>query len=316
VIGSTYKKFASEHGMTVSSGVAYGKLYGYAATLSEGSGWKRIGVSCLFTDRNKRAQLQAELNSHNLMKEFRVQELALCDDGIVIVFHDNPGTMKKLRAFCEWFFPMLPSYGATGADICPECGQPITDSGSWQLVGEMAVHVHSACIARMQHNLEREEQLASENTADHSYLSGLVGALIGGLLGAVIWGSVLYLGYYASIVGVLIGVLASKGYDITRGKQQKGKIVIVLAVTILAVIAGTLGAYSFELIRQISIGTLPGYAYSDVFWMMGYMLQDPQFLGEVVRQILIGLLYALLGASVVLLRVHKDTKGTKIKQLK
>ncbi len=315
MIASTYKKFANEHGMTVSNGVAYGTLYGYAATLSEGSGWKRIGVSCLFTDSDKRARLQTELDSHNLMKEFRVQELLLCDDGIIIVFHDNPGTMKKLRAFCEWFFPMLPSYGATGAEICPECGQPITDSGSWQLVGEMAVHVHSACVARIQHNLEREERLDAENNADRSYLSGLVGALVGGLLGAIVWGGVLYLGYYASIVGVLIGILASKGYDITHGKQKMGKIFIVLGVTVFAVLAGTFGAYAVSMAMEISSGALPGYVMGDLPWMMLYLLQDPEFLRLAALDVGAGLLYALLGAGYVLLRVYKSTKAVKIRSL-
>ena len=41
LIGSGLKKLAKEYGMTV-SGVAYGSLGGFAATLSEGAGFKRI----------------------------------------------------------------------------------------------------------------------------------------------------------------------------------------------------------------------------------------------------------------------------------
>ena len=39
MIASTYKKLASEYGMQVDKGVAYGSLGGFAATLSEGGGW-------------------------------------------------------------------------------------------------------------------------------------------------------------------------------------------------------------------------------------------------------------------------------------
>ena len=38
MIGSGLKKLAQENGMTVSNGVAYGSLQGYAATLSQGRG--------------------------------------------------------------------------------------------------------------------------------------------------------------------------------------------------------------------------------------------------------------------------------------
>ena len=37
MIGSGLKKLASENGMKVARGVAYGALRGYAATLSEGN---------------------------------------------------------------------------------------------------------------------------------------------------------------------------------------------------------------------------------------------------------------------------------------
>ena len=315
MIGHTYKKFAAEHQMTVAKGIAYGSFYGYAATMCEGAGWKRIAVSCRFTDADKRDQLEAELNTHDLMKEFRVQELALCDDGIIIVFYDNPGTMKKLRAFCEWFFPTLSAYGVTGADICPECGQPITDNGSWKLVGEMAVHMHTACISRMQSSLDREAQMEAENNADKSYLNGLVGALIGALLGAVVWGGLMYAGFYASAVGVLIGVLTSKGYDITNGKQKVGKIFIVLIATILSVVVGTFGAYAASLAVEISSGLLPGYVMGDIPWMLLYLLQDPEFLRAAALDIALGLMYALLGAGYILLRVYKSTKDIKVQTL-
>ena len=38
MVGSGLKKLANEYGMTVSNGIAYGSLGGYAATMDEGSG--------------------------------------------------------------------------------------------------------------------------------------------------------------------------------------------------------------------------------------------------------------------------------------
>lgn len=65
MIGSGLKKLAKENGLRVSNGVAYGSLRGYAATLSEGSGFKQIVISTKFSARQAPgASGQAERGQH------------------------------------------------------------------------------------------------------------------------------------------------------------------------------------------------------------------------------------------------------------
>lgn len=315
MIGPGLKKYAKQHNMTIENGIAYGSLHGYAVSLYEGNGWKAIDVACLFPDGQKMAQLMALLDDSKLQKEYRITELTLTPNGIFIRFYDNPGTMKRIIAFADRFLPQLSEYGATGADICPRCGLPHDSGSRWYVIDGSAARLHRSCAERIRQSENHKARIAEENSAGESYLMGFIGALIGGLLGAVIWGAVLYMGYYASLVGILIGLLASKGYDMLRGKQKKGKIVILLLITILSVIIGTLGAYEFELIRAITVGELPGFYISDTPWMLLSLLADPTFMEEVLRQIAAGLLYALIGVSVILLRVHKETKAFKMKEL-
>ena len=314
MILSGLKKLAAKHNMTVANGVAYGSYYGYTATLHEGNGWKAIVISCTFADSRQIARLQSTLDSRMLRKQYRVTDLVLAPNGIRIVFHDNPGTMKKLEAFSEWFFPQLEEYGVSSADICPVCGQPHDESSQWYF-SDYAQHLHVACAQQLLNEEDRRNQAEEAENATRSYVSGLFGAVLGGLLGAALWGAVLYMGYYASLVGIAIGLFASKGYDLLGGKQKKGKIFILLLVTILSVIAGTMGAYGFELVRMISTGELSGYVVADAPWMLLTMCGDPDFLREVLIQIGMGMLYALLGVSVILLRVHKETKNVKMKQM-
>ena len=105
MIGSGLKKFATENGLKVAKGVAYGSLRGFAATLSEGSGYKSIVLTTKFTDTQKRDELQAQLNSRNITRDFRVRSLNFAPDGISIVFNDTVGTMGKIKEFTDWFFP-------------------------------------------------------------------------------------------------------------------------------------------------------------------------------------------------------------------
>ena len=92
MVGSAFKKLAAEHGMKVSKGVAYGNLRGFAATLSEGSGYKQIVFTTKFTDPAGKGRLLDIINSADLKKEYRVLQLNLAPNAVQVVFHDNPGS--------------------------------------------------------------------------------------------------------------------------------------------------------------------------------------------------------------------------------
>lgn len=310
MIGSALKKLAAEHGMKVSHGVAYGSMKGYAATLSEGAGYKRIVLSTLIQDPERLRQLKAEFVGRDLMKEFRVQELGMSDKYINIEFHDNPGTMKKLLAFIDWFFPLLDASGATKADVCVACGG-VVDAGRWKLINGTAHYMHEQCAQKILREVEGElenEQLEKKE----SYLTGLVGALLGAAAGAVVWAVVLSLGYVASIVGLLIGFLAMKGYDLLRGKQGKGKLVILLFAIVFGVVLGTFGAYIWELGSAIQSGEFYGYTYADIPMMLGVLLEDSEFVSLVFKDTLLGLLYAALGAFGLLIKTGKQVSDFRM----
>ena len=137
MINSVYKKFAVSKGLNVSNGVAYGSLDGYATTLSEGAGFKRIDVTTYFEDVDDLKALEQELNAVDLKREYRITQIAINQRSINIIFYDNPGTMKKLTAFVEYFYPLLAKYNAATSSYCPDCKQEIFD-GTWLDSGENA----------------------------------------------------------------------------------------------------------------------------------------------------------------------------------
>ena len=315
MIGSALKKLAKQNNMKVSQGVAYGSFHGFSATLSEGVGYKLIVVATKFPDPIKRFALEDEMNKHNLMKEFRVQDLTFMDDGVLINFYDNPGTMKKLNAFVDYFFPMLQETGALGAEYCCECGQSFMGNDTWQLVNGVALHVHDTCARRIEENAEREEEQMKEEVRG-SYLTGFIGALLGGIVGAIVWAVVLYLGYFASIVGVLIGFLANLGYGWFKGKNGKGKLVILIIVALVSVCLGTFGADAIVLAGMISGGELPGYVFGDIPAMiLLVLLEDAEYLTGTLTNMGIGLVFAFLGMWGVLRRTRKETASFKMKEL-
>ncbi len=314
MIGSGLKKLAKEHGMNIASGVAYGNLMGYSTTLSEGAGWKRIDVATQFADPEQRIALQQKVNAVDIRREYRVQNLEINHSCVNIIFLDNPGTMKKMRAFIEWFYPLLSQHNAAVANICPECGGEIT-AGTWYLVNGIAYQMHENCANHLQLTIQQEkQQLKEEDTG--SYLQGFVGAFLGAALGAVVWALVLVAGYFASIIGLLIGWLAEKGYKLFHGKQGKGKVAILIIVIILAVCLGTLAADGISLAQMIGNGELPGYTYRDIpETILFLMVVDSEYLSALLGNIAMGLLFAGLGVFALLRKTSKEVSGFNMKKL-
>lgn len=317
MIGSGLKKFALENGLSVDSGVGYGNLRGFQATLSEGSGFKQFVINTKFPDVEKLNTLQANLNSVNLQKDFRIQQLSFATNGVVIVFLDNPGTMKKIAAFTDWFFPLLAEAEAYSADICPECGEPLNGDGVWRKVSGIAGCYHTACAEQLSQELA-DEQEAKEQADNGTYVSGAIGALLGSLIGAVVWALVLSAGYVASIIGLLIAFLADKGYDLLKGRQGKGKIVALVVSVVLGVAVGTFLAEFMaiaDLINQDYF--IPEITYAnipEIFFLE--MTENPEYSSAVLGNFFQGLLFAAIGVVFFISQAAKKVSSPKMTELK
>ena len=307
-------KICQRKGHECPNGVAYGSLDGFAATLSEGTGYKQIVFTVTFLDLAKRAELQDRLSGMNLQKTYRVQKLEFSPIAISVTFTDNPGTMKKIAEFLDFFLPLLREHQATGAHICTQCGGQIT-AGSWVLVNGVAYHVHDACGEKM--NREISEGNTARTEQSGNYLSGLLGALLGSALGAVVWGMVLSAGYVASLVGLLIGFLAEKGYNLLHGKQGKGKIWILFLSVVLGVVLGTLGYYYADALNFIRSGEIPELVASDAPMLLKLVFtQDPEFRRGVIADLVTGLLFAALGVAALIHKTKKSVSGDTFFKLK
>lgn len=314
MIGSGLKKLAQQHGMTVAGGVVFGSLMGYAATLSEGSGYKRIVISTKMTQTDGQQRLLEAVNGVDVTRQYRVQSLQISLRCIDIVFQDTVGTMKKIEEFIAWFFPILASVGATGANVCAECGAEVA-GGGWYQVDQVVHHMHESCAQRVQGQLESDNRQRKESDTG-SYAGGALGAVLGALLGSVVWALVLAGGYVASIVGFVIGWLAEKGYNLLKGKQGKGKVVILILAVILGVLVGTIAPDVVTLAGMINNGELPGNTYGDIpLLLVDIMILDSEYMSAVIGNALLGLLFAALGVFALLRKTGAAVADTKFKKL-
>lgn len=315
MIGSGLKKLAAENGMKVDKGVAYGSLQGYAATMCEGSGWKRIAFAASFADPVQKTAFMDAVNAVDVQKTYRVRNLGIGPKSIQIVFNDTVGTIGKIKEFLGWFLPLLKQYQASAWNICPECGCEVSE-GKWMLIEGVAYYMHESCAQKTVRDVAGEnERRAQEDTG--SYIKGAVGAFLGSALGAVVWALVLMFGYVASLVGLLIGWLSDKGYRLMHGKNGKGKVAILILSVIFGVVIGTIGADVITLLQMIDNGEMPGVVAGDIPALMQYLfLEDPEYRAITLKNIGMGLLFAALGVYWLVIRTGKEVSDAKIVELK
>lgn len=313
MIGSGLKKYAKEFDMKVDSGVAYGVMNGYAVTLQEGSGYKQMAISTRFAEMEQQRAFEQQINAGNVASKYRVQRLSITPNCIIVVFTDSLGTMNKIRDFWDWLLPLLQANGASLATVCNECGGVIYDGGVWMLRdGIAASHVHEACANKVKEALlDENSQRAQE---DHgSYATGAAGAFIGALLGAVVWAIVLMAGFVAGLIGLLIGFFANTGYNLMKGKQGKAKIAVLVLAIIAGVLIGTIGGYALITLESMNMEGIETEYFGVCF---GLMMSDSYVQSGLIRDVLVGLLFAGLGVYGLLKQEQKKIVGETVKILK
>lgn len=315
MIGSGLKKLAKESGMTVYGGVAYGSLRGYAATLSEGAGYKKIDFAVFFPDPAERVAMTDRIAVSNVRSAYRVQNISFGAKAVQVTFHDTMGTMKKIRAFLDFFIPLLEQHGATRAEICAQCGGTMT-APRWVQVNGICYPMHESCAQHVQ--LDVDAGNAQRAEADPgNYITGALGALAGAAIGAVVWAVVLNAGYVAALVGLLIGWLAEKGYNLAKGKQGKAKPWILVLTILLAVALGTFGSDAIELGKMLLEGSLPGFGFGDIpMFILALLVDNAEYRSAVLRNLGTGMLFAGLGVFAVIQQTARDVSGSKFRYMK
>ena len=148
-----------------------------------------------------------------------------------------------------------------------------------------------------------ENQYYDENyeAKQGSVITGMIGALLGALIGAAVWAGVaIGLEIISGLIGLLIGFLASKGYDLLKGRQGVPKLVCVIIAVIFGVVIGTGASYVWQIhdVYMEEFGELTGIAKSlapsekEIFEVV---LADKEVQGEIAKNLVMGLFFAALG---------------------
>lgn len=307
MIGVPFLQLSRQYGLTYDQGVAYGTINGFPVTFLDGAGCHRIMVTTRFTTPSQKDTLMDIINAQDLKGLYHIRKLQIAKKVIHIVFRGVPDTMDKVPAFINWFFPLLEQNGASRADVCIQCQEPIVEEdGQWVLRdGAVAFRMHKHCAE------ELKQSVSGKKTADPegSLGKGIAGAAIGAVLGAVLWAVLQYIGFFAPIVGMAIGWLAVTMYGKLDGKTGKLRLPVLTVATVLGVV---LGVVSAEIPALLQTGA--GWQVLSVF--LENLRTNYAYQSGIYGNLVMGLMFSALGLFVSLKSNSRKTSDMTVTDLK
>lgn len=312
MIGFQLKKYATEKGLTVGKGMAYGVYRGYMMTLSEGMGWKEAVFAVQLNEDAVKMELR-RLAGQNELKQYAIRQFIVEDRQIRVVFSDRLGFFAKMVEFIDKICDKLTECSVPGAAYCNTCGRLLSEEPSaTALVDGRAVLVHESCLSEY-----NQANVAAQGPAAQGSIGmGLLGALLGGLVGAIPWFIAYCLGWYVALFGLLIGLGAKKGYELLHGRESVAKAIIVILATVFAV-------FIMEVLSCVAYWMLDpefaeyGLSFLDVFVAFFQLLgQDAEFRVAVLVDLLVGVIFAGVGIFALardLFSVHAKNRNTMVK---
>ncbi len=223
-----------------------------------------------------------------------------------IGFPKDEAPDARLSSCMDCLTGVLRANGMPPADTCILSGAPHPDSlcltalgnfVSFQPVSSTALRSQSAAI----------QQRVEENENNGSRALGLIGALLGMLVGVA--------ANLLTIIGIqriyafafaLVPVAAMFGYKLFKGKMDKGAVITVLAVSVLAVPLMLYLEYAIYLMKD------GGAALGDALSYVAALFTDPGFLSDVATELLQLLVFMALGVFVAWRFLSSQTNRTQL----
>ena len=306
MLTGSLKKQAQERGFTERDGMAYGECGGFLCTLRDAFPGAEVNINVSFGEDGVGLR-EVMQYLEQCKKEYSLQAYRY-SHGILAI---RTTSIKKVPSILETFPTVFREAGALSSIYCWCCDKDFfSGSSEIVLVNGNAARMHTDCIDRLNDPQSAGIVLsAGKPEKRKSIPKGILGALGGAILGALPWALVYYLGYYAAIVGLLITFLIKTGWELLGGKDGKVKTVVCCVLLLPSVVLGQYLGDLLSVLRMIRGGELAGFVRADAVWLVNTMLAESAEYREMfLRSILVGCLFALLGAYLFFQQMRQKQK--------
>lgn len=331
MIGKALRQAAGKLGLTVEEGVAYGEVHGVFISMDEQKKPARQQISiclgrqkpkeeCTQTDSDGTPEnLWAAKESIRIIKEhasdygvYRIagggnpqtggigpEGIRVRPDGsfLHVAFDPKGNRTEHIEAFIGDILPLIAP--AVSARRCAVCGRELAGDARILMTPDGVMPVDADCGQGIVDAASAHAKAAHRPGGN---ITGFIGALVGALLGAAVWAAVGVIGYVASVVGLLIAFLSSKGYDLLGGKPGRFKVFTLILCVILAVLIGNMGTVLYEVhavyveeVAKLADWQEPIAEVEFMKMILPDLMANPELAAEYWENVLVGLLFAVLG---------------------
>ncbi len=275
----------------------YGKLNGFQIS---GSVNQMTGSTCTVNVHlNEGAAEKVAAWVEENKKKYGILNPVYTTNSVSCMINPPFGPVKKYIAFMEDITAFLKDVTAT--DCCPFCGETLEGSEDIRLVGTYGrmFHAHEHCFDEYTEQVKSGE--IKEAQAPNNTLRGLLGAILGSLAGCIIWALMfLFTDYFVVIVAFLISMGAAFMWGKFGGKNNKTKIAVVWAVSIIMMLLTMLASYLIFVAVSVD---------GNVFENFIYNLQvTPSFRSLVIVDTLISFVFIIVANVYMTINVLKTQK--------
>ena len=133
-------------------------------------------------------------------------------------------------------------------------------------------------------------------------LAGIVGAFLFSLVGAAVYFLLHLIGYIASISGLIGAVCAVKGYAVFAKKESKKGIIIAAVISLLVMAIAWYLCLAYDVYDAYKLWYEAGevdftITFADAVQAAHVFLEEPEIASEYFKDLVIGLLFCVLGAG-------------------
>lgn len=135
---------------------------------------------------------------------------------------------------------------------------------------------------------------------------GVLGALVGGIVAAIPWLLMyVYGNMITSILAILIAIGALKGYQLTKAKEDKKLVYVVIVVSLLVVTVSNLVVAPLLMLAKES--------FDVSLYNLQVLYNNSQFMGALIKDFVISIIFTILGISGVVSNIKKQiNSGEKV----
>lgn len=291
-------------GLSIQGNNAYGNLKGY-----------EVSANVAMLDNVAPVKLHVNLFLHAQLKNQMIEEIkalkykyfTIDEDiyGILLGFNDPLTVGKLLNRMPEMIdsiFGIFNKYEAKGAGYCPICGNELKEESKQYRLEWVVITMDNDCATNINNVIENENK--EFNEAPNNYLKGALGACIGALAGIVAYVILFFIGFISALTSFIAILLGGYLYKKFGGKQNYVMVIIVAAISIVSMLLALTGIYylaSQALVLEFGFNSIGIQAFKD-------MMTIKEFSSEFTTNLLMTLLYTLLGVGYETYRLSKSVK--------